>query len=91
MTFRKLIFSCNTFGGFTVDYELKTSDTLEDLVRYGVKTLKETLNIFDFECLLEQLQTKKYHIHDRTMKDIGLNNNPVYICACTTNPHCVKE
>ncbi len=83
MPIRNLIFSCPVFGGFKVECNVKHQDTLEDIVQYSIDTLRETLRIFNFECLIDELNGKLYHIHDRTIADILTHDLPVYICECT--------
>lgn len=76
------IFSCDIFGGFSVDIYIDEIKDLQSLVNISVDVLKTHLKNNNFNMLLSQLQNKKYHIHDVTLLDIIRDPTmKIYICS----------
>lgn len=83
MNFRKFIFSDDIFSYFECMIDLDELDSMEDIVHEATHILKSKLQELKMNCLISKLDTKKFHIHDKTFESILLSepNQIYYICG----------
>jgi hypothetical protein len=79
---KEFIFSCPLFGGFRCFLNVTSHSTVTELVRQCVEKLASMLDYNRLEMLLDQLKTKKYHIHDISIETILTSDTVVYVCDC---------
>lgn len=79
---REFILSCPVFGGYRSFQNVSSHDSLEGLVRRCIKELKLLLQQNRLDSLVDQLNAKRYHIHDRTIESLLTTDAPVYVCDC---------
>lgn len=87
---RKLVASSELFSGFTVYIDITEVETLDDIVEYFKKKLKETLIKNNFENLVLRLNDTKFHIHTFKIEDILVSsiNDTFYVCDhCSHSSH----
>ena len=80
--FREFILSCPVFGGYRSLQNVFPNDSLDGLVQRCIAELKLTLQQHHLDNLVDQLNAKRYHIHDRTIVSLLTTDAPVYICSC---------
>lgn len=79
---REFIFSCPLFGGYRSFQNISSHDSLDGVVRQCVSELRLLLQQHRLVSLVDQLNAKRYHIHDRTLESLLTIDMPVYICDC---------
>jgi hypothetical protein len=79
---REFILSCPVFGGYRSLQNVSSHDSLEGLVRRCIAELKLVLQQHHLDFLVDQLNAKRYHIHDRTIESLLVTDAPVYVCDC---------
>ena len=79
---RVFVASSKLFPGFKVTINITLVDNLDDIIKFFVKNLKEILEKYNFENLLDELKKSKFHIHTVTMEDILVSsiNDIFYVC-----------
>ena len=79
---RVFVASSKLFSGFKVTINITLVDNLDDIIKFFVKNLKEILEKYNFENLLDELKKSKFHIHTVTMEDILVSsiNDIFYVC-----------
>ena len=86
---RRFTFSCDTFGGYSIDVDVNKFDSIQSIINHAVDCLKEQLRWNGFTSLLEKLQTLSplYHIHDYDFGNIIMEERIYYICnhGCNTS------
>ena len=79
---RVFVASSKLFSGFKVTINITLVDNLDDIIKLFVKNLKEILEKYNFENLLDELKKSKFHIHTVTMEEILVSsiNDIFYVC-----------
>ena len=72
-------FSSDIFGGYQVIINLNSCENTNDIVAFAIKTLKHTLEEYNFEMLVDKLKASKYHIHSE-FQHIKNSNDVIWIC-----------
>jgi|TARA_B110000037_G_scaffold4340_1_gene4724 hypothetical protein len=84
---RKCCISDDLFSGFEIIIDLDYYDSLGEIVDYVKSHLIKSLNKINLEFVAEKAKKKIFHIHDRTIGQILINENDSTIWICG---HCVK-
>ena len=83
---RRLILSCDVFGGFECDCIVNPEeDTMKNLIAAILGDLELKLKENHLIMLLDILRNRKkdYHIHTHSsIKDILLEDSKIYVCYC---------
>lgn len=90
---RKFTLSCGTFGGFSIDIDVNTLESIDDIIRFIISALKEKLielKLDQLVCILERISVN-YHIHDYNFGDILLINKPYFVCNHNCNEENIKN
>jgi len=85
-SWKECIFSCEHFGGYTIDLEVNTNDTLITLASRAKAHLKNFLVVNNLRELVALCDGKHYHIHDHTIESLMATGDPVYICSHREDP-----
>jgi len=82
---RKLVISCDTFGGFEMEVDVALFSTKQQLIEWVVNLLMVKLQDLKLERLANILETTRdnFHIHDYEMGEILTVSRVYYICS-----HC---
>ena len=80
--YRKFTLSCSMFGGYSKLVDITRHESSDEICKYVVKELYNTLGIYNLYQLRNILVLRKYHIHNETMKDIKNVEKEYYICNC---------
>lgn len=89
----RLILSCDTFGGFSIEYAPVPADSLNTLVTRILQQLDETLARHQFHMLRDILRSyqrqHQYHIHTHSIEEIFNATQPlqIFVCRCDGNVH----
>lgn len=67
---RKFVASSDIFSDFTVEISLYDVETIEDIIKYFVKRLRECLLKNNFTNLVQKVDEKNFHIHGKTIEMI---------------------
>lgn len=79
---RTFILSCETFGGFNCTINVTNCETIQDVIDEVLAQLMQVLTANNFIALVDELEknTDKYHIHDRNIGGILVEDQEYYIC-----------
>jgi len=78
---RKIVASCETFGGFEVMIDIRYMDDLNDIYVYFKNTLLNFLFLNNLHMLRILANNNNFHIHSKTFEYIITNpNETYYIC-----------
>ena len=78
---RKIIFSSDTFQGFTVMIDIFNFQKITDIESFCTGKLLQVLDDNNFKILVKKAECSRFHIHGITFEQI--QNNPgihIYIC-----------
>ena len=84
---RKFTLSCATFGGFSIDIDVNTLDSIDDIIGVIISDLRQKLTELKLDQLIIILEriSANYHIHDYNFGDILLINKPYFVCNHCNN------
>lgn len=79
---RKFIASSEVFSDFSVYISLYDVENIEDIINIFKNELKDTLEKNNFTNLVKILESKKFHIHGKTIENILISkvNESFFIC-----------
>lgn len=82
---QKCSISDDLFSGFEVIIDMDYYDSLQEIVDYVKSCLIKSLTKLKLEYIIKKVNEKNFHIHDRSIGQILLNNNDSTIWVCG---HC---
>ena len=84
---RTFIASSELFSGFSVNIDLNYCNNINEIIHEFKDKLIFILKSFNFEILIEKLETMNFHIHTYGFEDIIISDksNIFYICQCENN------
>jgi len=79
---REFIASSELFSDYTVDISLYSIETLDDIIKIFVDSLRDSLLTNNLTKLVELLDKKNFHIHGKTMEMIltSKDTETFFIC-----------
>jgi hypothetical protein len=82
MTTRKFIASSELFSNFQVDISLYEVNSINEIIKIFVNSLKDVLEKNNLTILIKKLEESKFHIHGYTIEEILVSNydSIFYIC-----------
>lgn len=85
--YREFRASSELFLGYTVFIDIDIHNSLNNIINHFYEHLLHTLEMNNFEILIEKVNECRFHIHDFTYEDIkNLNSeNVYYICDHCSN------
>jgi hypothetical protein len=85
VNYRKFEISDELFGGFSIQIDLDTVESLEDIVKYMIGKLSTALKTTNLVMLVDKLEEKYFHIHGFDFGHILLSDksDTFYVCG-----HC---